>query len=115
MLEIIHNARCSKSRNCYQISEQNGEEFKVREYLKDPLTKEELKSILTKLNISAEALVRKGEADYKENYKDKNLTEEEWIDAMVKYPKLIQRPIVIKGDKAVIGRPESAIEDLLKA
>lgn len=113
MIEIIHNARCSKSRNCFQIVEASGEEFKIREYLKDPLTEEELKNIVEKLGMPACELIRKNEMEFKEHFQGKNMSEQDCIDAMLAYPKLIQRPIIIKGNKAIIGRPESEVEKLL--
>ena len=112
-MKIYHNNRCSKSRNSYNLLKEKGIEFEIIEYLKTPLTKEELAELLIKLNIPAEKLIRKGEADYKENFKGKKLTETQWIDAMIKFPKLIERPIVVKGDKAVIGRPIEKVIQLL--
>ena len=112
-MKIYHNSRCSKSRNCYHLLKEKGIEFETVEYLKNPLTEEELTELLTKLNIPAEELIRKGEADYKEHFKGKELTEAEWVDAMVKFPKLIERPIVVKGDSAVIGRPIEKVIQLL--
>ena len=73
----------------------------------------ELEGILAKLGIAAQDLVRKGEAIYKEQYKGKELSEQEWIAAMIAHPKLIERPIVIKGDRAVIGRPPEQVDTLL--
>ena len=112
-MKIYHNSRCSKSRGCYNLLKEKGIEFETVEYLKTPLTKEELTELLTKLNIPAKELIRKGETDYKEHFKGKELTESEWVDAMVKFPKLIERPIVVKGDKAVIGRPIEKVIQLL--
>ena len=112
-MKIYHNNRCSKSRNSYNLLKEKGIEFETIEYLKTPLTKEELAELLIKLNIPAEELIRKGEADFKENFKGKKLTEKQWIDAMVKFPKLIERPIVVKGKKAVIGRPIEKVIQLL--
>lgn len=112
-MKIYHNNRCSKSRNSYNLLKEKGIEFETIEYLKTPLTKEELAELLIKLNIPAEELIRKGEADFKENFKGKKLTEKQWIDAMVKFPKLIERPIVVKGNKAVIGRPIEKVIQLL--
>ena len=112
-MKIYHNARCSKSRNCYNLLTEKGIEFETIEYLKTPLTKEDLTELLTKLNIPAKELIRKGEADFKENFKGKELSEEQWIDAMVAFPRLIERPIVVKGNKAVIGRPIEKVIDLL--
>lgn len=114
MTTILHNARCSKSRNCYQILEEKGENFEVRDYIKDPLTKEEIKDLLKKLNMPAEAVVRKTEEIYKENFRGKELSEDEWIDALVAYPRLLQRPIVIMGDKAYVGRDEESIEKIME-
>lgn len=114
-MKIYHNQMCSKSRNSYNFLKEKGIEFETIEYLKTPITKEELTDLLIKLDISAEELIRKGEAEYIDNYKGKKLTETEWVDAMVKFPVLIERPIVVKGDKAVIGRPiEKVIQLLLK-
>ena len=112
-MKIYHNPRCSKSRQTLSLIEEKGTNVEVVEYLKNIPTKEELKDILKKLNISAEKLLRKGEADYKENYKGKELSDDEWIEAMIKFPKLIERPIVVKDNKAVLGRPPENVLDLL--
>ena len=82
-------------------------------YLKDPVSFEELRDILNKLGIPAIDLVRKNEAIWKEKFKNKNLSETELIEAMITYPKLIERPIVVHGDKAVIGRPPEKIKDII--
>lgn len=108
-MELIHNPRCSKSRQALALLQEKGIEPNIRLYLKDELTKDELKSILKKLNVEASSIIRKGEKDYKENFKGKELSEEEWIDAMIKYPKLIERPILINGDKAKVGRPPEVV------
>lgn len=113
IMKIYHNKMCSKSRNSYTLLKEKGLEFETIEYLKNPLTEKELTELLTKLNIPAEDLVRKGEADYIKNFKGKNLSESEWINAMVKFPKLIERPIIVKGNKAVIGRPIEKVIELL--
>lgn len=104
---------CSKSRCSLELLKETGIAFETVEYLKNPLTKEELTALLTKLNIPAVALIRTGEADYKKYFKGKELTETEWIDGMVKFPKLIERPIVVKGNKAVIGRPIEKVIELI--
>jgi arsenate reductase len=83
------------------------------EYLKTPPTKAELKQLLKQLDIPAEALIRKGEAEFKENFKGKSLSEDEWIDAMIAHPKLIERPIVTNGKKAVLGRPPENVNELI--
>jgi len=110
---IYHNPRCSKSRQTLQLIEEKGITPEVVLYLNDIPSKSDLKTILKKLNISAEQLIRKGEKDYKENFKGKDLSEDEWIDAMIKFPKLIERPIVVKGEKAVIGRPPESVLEII--
>jgi arsenate reductase len=112
-MKIYHNPRCSKSRNTLNIITEKGANVTVIDYLKIPPTKSELKDLLKKLNIPAKDLVRKGEQAFKDHYKGKELSEDEWIDAMIKYPKLIERPIVVNGDKAVIGRPPEKVLEIL--
>lgn len=112
-MKIYHNPRCSKSRQTLQLIQDNGAEVEIIEYLKDIPTKNELKDVLSKLGLNAEDILRKGETDYKENYKGKNLSNDEWIDAMIQYPKLIERPIVVKDNKAVLGRPPENVLELL--
>ena len=112
-IQIYHNSRCSKSRNSFNLLQEKGLDFETIEYLKTPPTKEELESLLKKLGFKAEQLIRKSEAIYKEKYKGKELSEVEWIEAMLEHPKLIERPIVIKGNKAVIGRPIENVVELL--
>ena len=112
-MKIYHNSRCSKSRCTLDIISKKGEDVTIIEYLKTPLTKSEIKDLLTKLEMPASKLIRKGESDFKDNYKGKELSEEQWVDAMVKFPKLIERPIVVKGDKAIIGRPPEKVLELI--
>lgn len=113
MLIIYHNPRCKKSREGLEILEKSGKEFEVKKYLEEVPTKEELRQVLKYLGIPAENLVRKSESVWKEKFKNRNLTEEEVLDAMIQNPKLIERPIVIKDDSAVIGRPSENIENLI--
>ena len=113
IMKIYHNPRCRKSREALNLLEERNLEFETIEYLKTPPSKEELTAILAKLGISAFDLIRKGEAEYKEHFKGKELSEDDWVDAMVQYPRLIERPIVVKGDKAVVGRPLEQLEHLL--
>ncbi|MCH7525583.1 MAG: arsenate reductase (glutaredoxin), partial [Bacteroidetes bacterium] len=101
--------RCSKSRCGLDILEQSGKPFEIVKYLEDTSSASELKEIIDLLGISPIQLVRKNETIWKENFKDKTLSDKEIIDAMVKHPKLIERPIVINGNKAVIGRPSELI------
>ncbi len=113
MIQIYHNPRCSKSREALAILEESNVDFEVVKYLDTPPSEKELKEILKKLDISPIDLVRKREAIWKENFAKKTLSDEEIIQAMVSYPKLIERPIVIKENKAVIGRPPVLIKDIL--
>lgn len=112
-MKIYHNPRCSKSRETLKLIEDANAEVTIIEYLKTPPSREELETIIQQLGIEASQLIRKGEADFKDNFKGKTLSESEWIDAMVAYPKLIERPIVIKDQKAVIGRPPELVLDLI--
>ena len=112
-IKIWHNARCSKSRNAVKLLEDKNLDFEVVEYLKVVPSKDELKLVLSQLNISAKELLRTGEAVYKElGLKDVS-DEEKLIDAMLKNPKLIERPIIVKNGKAVIARPIENLEELL--
>jgi len=112
-LIIYHNPRCMKSRETLALIEKKKVKPEIVEYLKTPPTKEELKAILKKLGISAEALVRKQEVLFAVKFKDKKLSDEQWIEILVKNPALIERPIVVKGNKAVIGRPPENVLSLL--
>jgi len=112
-IKIYHNPRCSKSRIGVGILEDAKIDFEIIKYLNDVPTEKELKEILKKLDMSPMELIRKGEKVWKENYKGKELSDTELIKAMLENPKLIERPIVIKGDKAVIGRPSENISNLI--
>jgi arsenate reductase len=112
-MQIYHNPRCRKSRETLSILEAKGIKPDIILYLKDTPSKEALSSVLKKLNMQASQIIRKGEQIYKDNFKGKELSEEEWLDALVQYPKLIERPIVIKDDKAVLGRPPENVLDLI--
>ncbi len=113
MITIYHNPRCKKSREGLELLKESGEDFKVREYLKEPVSEEELAELLEKLGMAPIELVRTEEKIWKENYKGKDLSDEELIRVMTENPKLIQRPIVVKENQAVVGRPASKISDLL--
>ncbi len=112
-MKIFHNPRCSKSRQGLQILKDSSQNFEIVDYLKNPPTAKELKEILNMLNFTPIQLVRKNEAIWKENFKGKDLTDAAIIKAMCDYPKLIERPIIIKGNKAVLGRPPENINILL--
>lgn len=109
---VYHNPRCSKSRMAVNYLEAQNKDFEVVEYLKDVPSNDELREILNKLDMKPEDLLRKGESIFKEKFKGKNLTEDQWITAMLENPKLIERPIVIKGNRAVVARPTEKIEEL---
>jgi arsenate reductase len=113
-IQILHNPRCSKSRQTLALLEEKGIEPEIIKYLDTPPSASELKTILTKLGLSARDLLRKGEDDYKKlNLKDPKLSEQALIDAMVSHPKLIERPIVINNDKARVGRPPESVLDIV--
>ena len=114
MIKIYHNNMCSKSRAALKLLKDNNEEIEIQEYLKEVPSKAELKEILKMLQMKPLELIRKNETIFKENYKDQNLTDEEWIDIMLENPVLIERPIVVKYGKAAIGRPIEKIIELLK-
>ncbi len=113
MIKIYHNPRCSKSRQGLAILEESKKEFTIVKYLNETLNETELKEIISLLNIAPIDLVRKNESIWKENYKGKDLTDDEIVTAMVENPKLIERPIVIHNKKAVIGRPPQKILEIL--
>ena len=110
---IYHNPKCSKSRETLALLRDRGVEPLIVEYLKAPPTAAELRAIVGKLGIRPEQLVRKGEEIYKSKYAGRTLTDAQWIEAMVNDPILIERPIVIAGRRAVIGRPPESVLPLL--
>ena len=112
-ITIWHNNRCSKSRDSLSYLQENNQNTTVFEYLKTSPTLEDINHVLEKLQIPAEELIRKGEEVYKSNFKDKKFSEEEWRKILVQHPVLIERPIVIRGNQAVIGRPLEKVIDLL--
>lgn len=114
MVTIYHNPRCTKSRLTLQLLEERGEKVSVVLYLDTPPNKKTLKELIAKLGISARELLRKGEAVYKDNnLSDRDLSDAKLIDAMVAHPILIERPIVVKGKRAAIGRPPENVLDIL--
>lgn len=110
---IYHNPRCSKSRAALELLRERGVEPRVIEYLKTPPSREELRALLDRLGVPAEALVRKGEDAYKAHFAGKAMGEAQWIDAMVEHPVLIERPVVVRGNRATVGRPPEKVLDLL--
>jgi arsenate reductase len=112
---IYHNIRCSKSRSACEIVAGKGIRARIVEYLKTPPDRGELRALLKKLGMMPSELVRRGESVFKENYAGKTLDEEQWLDALLAHPILIERPIVARGDRAVIGRPPEKVLELLDA
>ena len=112
-MKIYHNPRCSKSRQTLNIIKESGQDVDIIEYLKTPPTAEELEDVLQKLNLPIEYLIRTGDEIYKTEYKGKDLTDAEWIDALVEHPNMLERPIVVKDDQAILGRPPENVKKLL--
>ena len=110
---IYHNPRCSKSRKTLALLLENGVEPTVVEYLKNVPDKTMLKSIIQKLGVRPGQIVRTGEDTFKQHYAGQTLNDEQWLEALAKYPILIERPIVVKGDRAVLGRPPENVLDLI--
>ena len=112
-MKYYHNPRCSKSRIGLQLLQDRNIDVEVVEYLKDVPTINELQELIKLMRISPENLLRKGEQAYKDNLKGKNLSDQEILEAMVRFPKLIERPIFISSNKAVIGRPPEKVLTIL--
>ena len=111
---IIYNHRCSKSRQTLALLEENDCDIQVVEYLKSPLISSEIEGLLVKLNLRAREIMRTNETEYKEQgLGELNLTEEQLIRAIVKTPKLLERPIVLANDKAALGRPPENVLSIL--
>lgn len=112
MITIYHNNKCRKSRAGLEYLRSKGVEFEIREYIRDGITAEELKTIVSKLGVKPFDLVRTQEDYYKENLRDKTLSDAEWLEAMVGFPRLIRRPIVVKDNKAVLADPPEKMDTL---
>lgn len=108
-----HNPRCQKSRQGLALLEENGHTPEVRLYMTEPITPAELEEVLGKMGWFAEQLLRKKEAIWKEAFADKELTDDELILAMIEYPQLMERPILVTQDKAVVGRPTQSLLSIL--
>ncbi len=117
-LIVWHNPRCRKSREglamAEKIAKEKGLELEIRKYLENPPTEEELREVIKKMGIKPIELVRKQESIWKENFKGKELTDDDIIRAMAQYPKLIERPVVIYKDKAVLARPADKVAELFQ-
>ena len=114
-LTLYHNPACSKSRETLALIRASGHEPRIVEYLKTPPSEAELSAILRKLGIRPLELVRRTEPIFKDKYAGRKLGDKEWIKAMIEHPILMQRPIVVRGEAAVIGRPPEDVKPLLKS
>jgi arsenate reductase len=114
MITIYHNPRCSKSRQTLELLNLRGIQANIRLYLEQHLSADELLDLLTMLNMTADQLVRKSEQYFKDNLRGKTLTQDQLIKIMVENPKLIERPIVVTGNKAAIGRPPEAVLEIIE-
>lgn len=112
-MKIYHNPRCSKSRAGLEHLQTKGVETEIIDYLKNPLTVKELTELFKKLGKSPEEMIRKHEDLYKKEYKDKKFSDEEWIKIIAENPKLLHRPIIVKGNTAVWGQPVEEIDKLM--
>ena len=113
MITIYHNPRCGKSRECLAFLETSNQSIEVIKYLENPLSFNELENLIQKLNISPIELIRTKESIWIEKYKGKNISYKEIIQSMVEYPILMERPIVVLGNKAILARPLENINKLL--
>lgn len=114
MYTILHNSRCGKSRDAVKVLEDSGKEFIIREYLKDPLSKDELKDILNKLQLNPIDIIRTNEEDWKVNFKGKDLSDDQILNALIEYPKLLQRPIIVDDKNGVVGRPTELVNEFIQ-
>ena len=112
-LRIYHNARCSKSRGACSLIEEAGIQAEIVNYLETPPTRAELVDLLGKLRMKPSELLRRGEAVFLEHYAGRELSEEEALDALLAHPILMERPIVVRGDRAVVARPPERVKELL--
>ncbi|CAM5191125.1 arsenate reductase (glutaredoxin) [Alishewanella longhuensis] len=114
MITLYHNPRCSKSRDALALLEQHGQPFQVIEYLKTPLDEGALNALLAKLGLTAREIMRDKEEEYQQlGLAEPSLTEQQLISAIVKHPRLLERPIAVIGEKAAIGRPLANIAAIL--
>jgi arsenate reductase (glutaredoxin) len=112
-LIIYHNPRCSKSRSALALLQERGLTVQIVEYLKTPLSADELRGLMKKLDMKPESLLRRSEAVFKERFAGKTLSDEQWIRAMTDHPILMERPIVMRGNRAVVGRPPDKVLQLV--
>lgn len=113
MIQILHNPRCSKSRECLLVLQEKIDTFEIVNYLDGVLSEDDIRQILKKLNCKPLDIIRIKDELFIEHYKNRVLSDDEWVSEMTKNPKLIERPIVINGDKAAVGRPIQNVLDIL--
>lgn len=112
-ITIYHNQRCRKSREALALLNEYPYSIEIIEYLKTPLTAGQVEDIVARVDVSPQQLIRKEESIYKEHYKDKKLSDQEWVRVLVENPILLQRPIVLRGEKGVVARPPEIIHEFL--
>ena len=113
-IKVFHNNRCSKSRQALGLVKEISSDIQIVDYMNTTLSRGELKDLLEHLEMKPSELLRKGESAYKENIKGKDLSDEELIDLMLLYPKLIERPIIVQNGKAIVARPPELVHSFLK-
>ncbi len=112
-ITIYHNGECSKSKGALELLQDANADFDVHWYLANPLSKDELRTLLHKLNMQPSQLIRKSEPVYKEQFEGKELTEDQWLDAIIEHPVLMERPIVERGEKAIVARPPELVNEFI--
>ncbi len=113
MYSIYHNSRCKTSRAVLEILTQTNQKVEIIDYQKTKFTISDIEQLLQKLNLTAIEVIRKNEDIFKKHYKGKNFSADEWIRVLVKYPKLLERPIVIKGYRAIVCRPIEKVYEII--
>ena len=113
MIKIYHNPKCRKSRETLDIIKASGKTPEIIEYLKTPPSVEELDDLLKKMDKMPEEIIRKGEDIYKLKFKNKDLSRDEWLKVLVENPRLIERPIIVNGNRVVLGRPPENVKDII--
>ena len=113
-IKVFHNNRCSKSRQALALVKEISSKIEIVDYMNITMSRKELQNLLVQLDMKPSELLRKGESDYKEHIKGKNLSDEEIIDLMLLYPKLIERPIIVRNEKVIVARPPELVHSFLK-
>lgn len=113
-IKVFHNNRCSKSRQALALVKEISSKIEIVDYMNITMSRKELQNLLVQLDMKPSELLRKGESDYKEHIKGKNLSDEEILDLMILYPKLIERPIIVRNEKAIVARPPELVHSFLK-